>query len=147
MVEALQVQLMQRGLLEPIPVKYNSYISHLIEGFSSAQVRIRKEETAHRETKQSLEQNLEQFRQTANYWLERESQYRAEVKRLEVLLSKCSGSGLEAVALARTNSMVDSSGSEGAGLLSRLNAPGESHSNGPFESKRPPGLPHPSLWS
>ncbi|KAI0532955.1 hypothetical protein GGR58DRAFT_139744 [Xylaria digitata] len=120
MVEALQVLLMTHGVLHPIPIQYNSYVLHLVEGFAAAQESIHKAETAYQELKQSLEHNFEQFRLVADDWLERESQYRAEVKRLEVLLSKSSQSGLEAVALARTNSIVDRSGSKGGGFLSRL---------------------------
>ncbi|KAI0798892.1 hypothetical protein GGR55DRAFT_533837 [Xylaria sp. FL0064] len=120
MVEALQVLLMTHGVLEPIPIQYNTYVLHLVEGFAVAQRTTRKAESAHQEARRSLEQNLEQFRLVAEEWLERESQYRAEVKRLEVLLSKCSRSGLEAVALARTNSIVDRSGSKGVGFLLRL---------------------------
>ncbi|KAI0415413.1 hypothetical protein F5X98DRAFT_376846 [Xylaria grammica] len=121
MVEALQVLLMAHGVLHPIPIQYNSYVLHLVEGFASAQESIRRAEAAYQEVKQSLEHNLEQFRLVADDWLERESQYRAEVKRLEVLLSKTSQSGLEAVTLARTNSIVDrSSSSKGGEFLSRL---------------------------
>ncbi|KAI0969846.1 hypothetical protein F4678DRAFT_463178 [Xylaria arbuscula] len=120
MVEALQVQIMTHGVLEPIPVHYNSYILHLVEGFARAQENVSKTETAYQEAKESLEHNLEEFRLVADDWLVRESQYKAEVKRLEVLLSKCSRNGLEAVTLARTNSVVDRSGSESDGFLSRL---------------------------
>ncbi|KAI0425209.1 hypothetical protein F5Y09DRAFT_352597 [Xylaria sp. FL1042] len=130
MVEALQVLLMTHGVLEPIPIQYNSYILHLVEGFAVAQGNIRKAEAAYQEARRSLEQNLEQFRLVADEWLERESQYRAEVKRLEVLLSKCSRSGLEAVALARTNSIVDRSGPEGAGFLWRLDKLRKHHVDG-----------------
>jgi hypothetical protein len=86
MVEALQVLLMTRGGQEPIPLEYNSHVVHLVEGFANAREKIRKLEMASQEAKQTLEQNLEQFRLVADDWLERESQYRAEVKRLEVLL-------------------------------------------------------------
>jgi hypothetical protein len=94
MVEALQVHLMTHSGIEPIPIKYNSYILHLIEGFAKARKTIRETEGACQETKQSLERNLEQFRAMADEWFERESQYRAEVKRLEVLLVSCECFGL-----------------------------------------------------
>ncbi|KAI1750057.1 hypothetical protein F4782DRAFT_532776 [Xylaria castorea] len=135
MVEALQVLLMTRGVLEPIPLEYNSYILHLIEGFAKARANIRKAEGAYQELKQSLEQNLEQFRLVADDWLERESQYRAEVKRLEVLLSKSSRNGLEAVALARANSVIDRNVPKRRGFLSRLNELKRDHLDG---SARPP---------
>lgn len=86
MVEALQVLLMTHGVLEPIPIEYNSYVLHLVEGFARAQEDIREAERACQAAKQSLERNFEQFRLVADDWLERESQYRAEVKRLEVFL-------------------------------------------------------------
>ncbi|TGJ84313.1 hypothetical protein E0Z10_g4437 [Xylaria hypoxylon] len=129
MVEALQVLLMTHGVLHPIPIQYNSYVLHLVEGFAAAQESIRKAKAAYQEVKQSLENNLEQFRLVTNDWLERESQYRAEVKRLEVILSKSSQSGLEAVALARTNSIVDRSGSQSSGFLSRLDQLRKRHVN------------------
>jgi len=89
MVEALQVFLMTHDVFTPIPIIYNSYVLHLVEGFANAEETIRKVESAYEESKQTLKQNLEQFKQVADEWQERESQYRAEVKRLEVLLVSC----------------------------------------------------------
>ncbi|KAI0407537.1 hypothetical protein F4802DRAFT_611971 [Xylaria palmicola] len=120
MVEAIEVHLMTHGALERLPVEYNSYVLHLVEGFAKAQKNIRELEEAYQELKQSLERNLDEFRQVADEWLQREDQYRAEVKRLEVLLSKSSQDGLEAVALARTDSIVDRSGPNGSGFRARL---------------------------
>ncbi|KAI0450189.1 hypothetical protein F5B21DRAFT_444517 [Xylaria acuta] len=137
MVEALQVSLMTRGVLEPIPIEYNSYILHLIEGFARARAKIHRAEGAYQGLKQSLEQNLEQFRLAADGWLERESQYRAEVKRLEVLLSKSSRDGLEAVALARTNSVIDRSGTKRRGLPSRLSELKRDHLDVPTQPPAP----------
>ncbi|KAI1819706.1 hypothetical protein F4861DRAFT_115508 [Xylaria intraflava] len=111
MVEAIQVFLMTRGVLEPLPIEYNSYVLHLVEGFAKAKRSLRKAETDYDELKETLDRNLE-------LWLERESQFRAEVKRLEVLLSKASPDGLEAVALARANSVVDRSGPKSVAYLS-----------------------------
>ncbi|KAI8952635.1 hypothetical protein F4801DRAFT_577162 [Xylaria longipes] len=137
MVKALQVSLMTRDVLEPIPIEYNSYILHLIEGFAKAQSKIRKAEGAYQELQQSLEQNLEQFRLAVNDWRKRESRYQAEVKRLEVLLSKSSPDGLEAVALARTNSVIDRSGTKRRGLLSRLNELKMDHFDGSSSPSAP----------
>ncbi|KAI2643255.1 hypothetical protein GGS21DRAFT_485770 [Xylaria nigripes] len=111
MVETIQVHLMTHGVLQPIPIKYNSYVLHLVEGFANAQENIRKAESAFDEFKEIVEQKFK-------LGLERESQYRAEIKRLEVLLSRTSQDGLGAVTMARTNSVVDRSGSKGAELLS-----------------------------
>ncbi|GAW26759.1 hypothetical protein SAMD00023353_4700850 [Rosellinia necatrix] len=130
MVEALQVMLMTRGVLGSIPIEYNAYILHLIEGFAKSQKKIQETEAACQEMKQSLERNLEEFQLVTEDWLERESQYRAEVKRLEVLLSKSSEDGLAAVTLARTNSVIDRRGSEGDRFLSKLKVFRKSSANG-----------------
>ncbi|KAL7625607.1 hypothetical protein AAE478_004827 [Parahypoxylon ruwenzoriense] len=120
MVEALQVAIMTQGVLKPIPVEYNSYILHLIEGFADSQENIRIVNTACAEAKQSLEQHLEHFKSVADEWLERENQYKIEIKRLEVLLSRTSRDGLEAVTLARTNSVIDRSGPQAKQFVSKL---------------------------
>ncbi|KAI1800574.1 hypothetical protein F4811DRAFT_564671 [Daldinia bambusicola] len=120
MVEALQVVLMTQGTLRPIPIEYNSYILHLIEGFANVQERIQTVDSAYAEARHSLEHHLEHFKSVADEWLEREGQYRAEIKRLEVLLSRTSSDGLEAVTLARTNSVVDRNGPEAKKFVSRL---------------------------
>ncbi|KAI1468951.1 uncharacterized protein F4812DRAFT_470697 [Daldinia caldariorum] len=120
MVEALQVVLMTQGTLRPIPIKYNPYILHLIEGFANVQERIQTVDSAYVEARHSLEHHLEHFKSVADEWLEREGQYKAEIKRLEVLLSRTSSDGLEAVALARTNSVVDRNGPEAKQFVSRL---------------------------
>ncbi|OTA52054.1 hypothetical protein K449DRAFT_301017, partial [Hypoxylon sp. EC38] len=90
--------------------EYNSYILHLIEGFAKAQERIRMLDDACAEAKYALDYHLHHFKSVADEWIEREGQYKAEIKRLEVLLSRTSSDGLEAVTLARTNSVVDRNG-------------------------------------
>ncbi|KAI1487534.1 hypothetical protein F5X96DRAFT_143615 [Biscogniauxia mediterranea] len=120
MVETLQVAIMSKGVLSPIPVEYNTYVLHLIEGFAGSREKIRAVDTAYAGVKQSLEQNLEEFKSLVDDWLARERQYKAEIKRLEVLLSRTSREGLEAVALARTHSIVDRSGPEAKEFISRL---------------------------
>ncbi|KAI0598112.1 hypothetical protein F4775DRAFT_196936 [Biscogniauxia sp. FL1348] len=120
MVDALQVAIMSNGILSPIPVEYNTYVLHLIEGFAVSREKMRAVDAAYAGVKQSLEQNLEEFKSLVDDWLTREIQYKAEIKRLEVLLSRTSREGLEAVALARTHSIVDRSGPEAKGLISRL---------------------------
>ncbi|KAI0865578.1 hypothetical protein F4860DRAFT_509465 [Xylaria cubensis] len=137
MVEALQVLLMTRGVLEPIPLEYNSYILHLIEGFAKARADTRKAEAAHTELKQTLEQNLEQFRLVAEDWRLKEAQYLAEIKKLEVLLSKSSKDGLEVVALARTTSVIDRYSNRRRGFLSRLDEIKRDH----FDSSGRPPVP------
>ncbi|KAI1266741.1 hypothetical protein F5Y18DRAFT_425993 [Xylariaceae sp. FL1019] len=120
MVETLQAYFMSKSLVEPIPVEYNAYVLHMIEGFRKIRGDMRDANRARDEAKVSLEQNLEQIRQISDEWLEREEKYQAEVKRLEVLLSKTSRDGLEAVTLARTHSIVDRSRHGQKSFASRL---------------------------
>ncbi|KAI0116800.1 hypothetical protein F4814DRAFT_439382 [Daldinia grandis] len=120
MVEALQVVLMTQGALRPIPIEYNSYILHLIEGFANSQERIQTIDATYTEARHSLEYHLEHFKSVADEWLDRESQYKAEIKRLEILLSRTSSDGLEAVTLARTNSVVDRNGPQAKQFVSKL---------------------------
>ncbi|KAI0472193.1 hypothetical protein GGR56DRAFT_111351 [Xylariaceae sp. FL0804] len=136
MVEALQVTLMTRGTMEPIPVEYNTYILHLIEGFANSEEKIRAADAAQKEARESLEQNLEQFRLVADDWVVRERQYKAEIKRLEVLISRTSQDGLEAVALARTNSVVDRSGPESKQFAFRLKHLSKRQAQGVFVGHR-----------
>ncbi|KAI0200976.1 hypothetical protein F4808DRAFT_460184 [Astrocystis sublimbata] len=121
MVETLQVTLLTQGTFEPLPKEYNPYILHLIEGLAKTRAALSKSEENYQELKQSMEQNIEQFQLAANGWLEREAQFKAEVKRLEVLLSKSSQDGLEAVTLARANSIVHRGSFKPRSLLSQLN--------------------------
>ncbi|KAJ2981572.1 hypothetical protein NUW58_g6657 [Xylaria curta] len=130
---------MTHDVLEPIPVEYNSNIIHLIEGYAKAQKTIQEVEAAKQELKQSLERNLEQCQLVVDDCLQRESQYQAEVKRLEFLLFRNRRRGPEAVALAKTDSFVDSSNFESGGLLSRFNGEfGKASIDGPTWS--------PSVW-
>ncbi|KAI0834214.1 hypothetical protein F5Y06DRAFT_307132 [Hypoxylon sp. FL0890] len=132
MVEALQVKIMTQGTLRPIPIEYNSYILHLIEGFAKAQERIRALDDARAETKYALDYHLHHFKSVADEWIERERQYKVEIKRLEVLLSRTSRDGLEAVTLARTNSVVDRNGPQAKKFASKVN----NLSKAPFDLPR-----------
>ncbi|KAI1086891.1 hypothetical protein F5B19DRAFT_497915 [Rostrohypoxylon terebratum] len=141
MVECLQVAIMAyvsytrtRGTTQPIPIEYNSYILHLIEGFADAQERIRKVDVSRNEAKRSLELHLEHFKAVADEWLERERQYKTEIKRLEVLLSRTSRDGLEAVTLARANSVFDRSSPNPhtKQFVSRINRPNASNTRGMY---------------
>lgn len=91
MVEALQVQLMTHGVFHPLPVEFNAHVLHLLEGFAATRKSIRESQASCQEAAQLIKQNLEQFRRVADDWVERESRYQAELKRLEFLLvsSEC----------------------------------------------------------
>ena len=110
MVEALQVGIMERGSMTPIPVDHNAYVIALIEAFAKDQKRIKDIEVELLESRESHERDEADFEKVADEWISREAQYKAEVKRLEVLLSRASIQGLEAVTLARASSVLDRDG-------------------------------------
>ncbi|KAI4598983.1 hypothetical protein KJ359_002398 [Pestalotiopsis sp. 9143b] len=120
MVESLQVNLMTRGALSPIPVEYNSYVLHLIEAFQGMQAKIdaadsaRDDEVRHRAR---VEQDLADV---AEEWEKREAEYNAEVKRLEVIIARTSRDGLETVTLARANSVIDREGPDPRQFVAKL---------------------------
>jgi hypothetical protein len=58
------------------------------------------------------EKELEQFAGISEEWLQREENYKAEIKRLELFLAKESKDGMASVALARSESIVDRAGSK-----------------------------------
>ncbi|KAK3325740.1 hypothetical protein B0H66DRAFT_529760 [Apodospora peruviana] len=113
MVETLQAVMMsKRDPLTPIPVKYNSYVLGLMEGFAHLTHQRLKTEHELDELRNLREKELEQFRGISEEWIHREDRYKAEIRRLEVVLAKKSKDGIASVALARHGSLVDRSGSK-----------------------------------
>lgn len=55
------------------------------------------------------EKELEQFGAISKEWMQREADYKAEIKRLELILARESREGIASVALARQDSLVDRS--------------------------------------
>ncbi|KAK3684943.1 hypothetical protein B0T22DRAFT_516741 [Podospora appendiculata] len=109
-VETLQTAMMGRSdPLEPIPIRYNSSVLRLIEAFGNLTRKLRDNEQELSELKTLRAKELEQFREVSEDWMERESGYKAEIKRLEVVLAKESKDGVASVALARHGSLVDRS--------------------------------------
>lgn len=123
MVEALQVTILTHGVLSPIPVQYNSYVLHLIEGFDNIQEKLDVANTALAEIRLDRDHALEDVKKIAEEWSSREAQFKKEVKRLEVLLAKTSSDGLETVTLARTDSAVDRGMPDPLEFVSRLQRP------------------------
>ncbi|KAK0635513.1 hypothetical protein B0T17DRAFT_464370, partial [Bombardia bombarda] len=97
---------------------YNSYVLALIEGFArlTSQLRAAGDELA--ELRNLRERELEQFRVMSEEWIRREEGYKAEVRRLEVVLARESRDGVASVALARHATLVDRR--EGKRFLERL---------------------------
>ncbi|KAL2262749.1 hypothetical protein VTK26DRAFT_234 [Humicola hyalothermophila] len=113
MVETLRVAMMQkRDALEGLPVMYNSHILALLEGFAHLVAEQRASERKFADLNKLREKELEEFRGMSEEWIQREDAYKAEIKRLELLLVKESKDGMACVAVARHGSLVDRSGSK-----------------------------------
>ncbi|KAK3936534.1 hypothetical protein QBC46DRAFT_269434, partial [Diplogelasinospora grovesii] len=92
--------------------RYDPYIRLLIESFAEVMDELRIVEHELAELKSLREKELEQFRGISEEWIQRENNYKAEIKRLELLLVKESKEGVACVALARHGTLVDRSGTK-----------------------------------
>ncbi|KAK0735596.1 hypothetical protein B0T21DRAFT_393602 [Apiosordaria backusii] len=91
---------------------YNSHVLVLLEGFGNLVEQLNKTKEELAELKNLREKEVEQFRGISEEWIQRENGYKAEIKRLELVLAKESKDGLASVALARHGSLVNRSGTK-----------------------------------
>lgn len=105
MVETLKVVMMTRDSLDPVPVIYNSHILHLLEAYQDGQEQLARKQHIIKEVKEAHTQDLHEFASLAEGWEAKEKDYKAEVKRLELMLAKTEG-GMETVVMARSESKI-----------------------------------------
>ena len=84
----------------------------LIEGFANRDRQLQQAQRELSELKVLRERELEQFRGISEEWIQREDGYKAEIRRLELVLAHESPDGVASVALARHGSLVDRSGTK-----------------------------------
>ncbi|KAK4191668.1 hypothetical protein QBC35DRAFT_294982 [Podospora australis] len=134
MVESLKVVMMEkRNPLESIPPVYNSYVLALLEGFAHLKQQVAKTDQELADLKTLRQMELEQFSGISKEWIEREESYKAEIKRLELVLAKESKDGVASVTLARHESLVDRSGTKR--FQARLKRLSNSHGHDEKSSK------------
>ncbi|KAK4177492.1 hypothetical protein QBC36DRAFT_142861, partial [Triangularia setosa] len=113
MVETLRgVMMGYRGKRGGLPVEYNSHVLVLLEGFGHLVEQLNKTQEELAELKNLREKEVEQFRGISEEWIQRENGYKAEIKRLELVLAKESKDGLASVTLARHGSLINRSGTK-----------------------------------
>lgn len=107
-VEALLVALMTRDSLDPLPAEYGSFVLYLIEGYGKLQRQAVEGERRLRiiQTHQ-MKQDSEMKDMDAS-WRKQEARYRAEIKRLEMIIHKECPDGAHTVKLARAGSLLKS---------------------------------------
>ncbi|CZR54270.1 uncharacterized protein PAC_04153 [Phialocephala subalpina] len=108
MAEMLKVAVMSKGTFDPLPKEYNSCILHVLEAYQGMRDEIAKKDEEIEAMKQRHTMATKDFENMATKWEAREKDYQAELKKLEVILSKTEG-GMEKIMLARTKSRVHGS--------------------------------------
>ena len=107
--ETLFVALMNKSHLEPIPLEYDTWVRQLVRGCVDLSQDLRTTKQLLAEEKETKKRSMDAFTQMSIDWEERETAYKAEIRRMEVLLAKTAPSGVEAVLVARSGSIVDRS--------------------------------------
>ncbi|UKZ69989.1 uncharacterized protein TrAtP1_010992 [Trichoderma atroviride] len=95
-------------ILDP---QYTSYVLHLIEGYSKLRSKLSAKEKEVSQLKAKQQEDGEDSKMLFADWSAQEARYRAEIKRLELIIQQVSGNGVEAVALARSGSLIRKGGS------------------------------------
>ncbi|KAL7943014.1 hypothetical protein V8C42DRAFT_331075 [Trichoderma barbatum] len=86
--------------------QYTSYVLHLIEGYSKVRVKLSKKEKEVVQLEETRQEDKERSKALVADWAAQEARYKAEIKRLELIIQRVSGKGVEAVALARSGSLI-----------------------------------------
>ncbi|KAH7152996.1 hypothetical protein EDB81DRAFT_758002 [Dactylonectria macrodidyma] len=105
-VDALRVAMMTKSVLDPLSNTYHSHIMRLIEGYSLVQENFKVVQQELVSMEVLRQEELEAYRAKQEDWMIREARYKAEIKRLELVIHQTSDNGLEAVALARSGSLL-----------------------------------------
>ncbi|TVY38070.1 hypothetical protein LSUB1_G004470 [Lachnellula subtilissima] len=108
MAETLQVIMMNQSTMVPLPIEYNACILHVLEAYYDMRQLLNAQQDTIEELKQNHTKNVNDFEALATTWELKEGDYKCELKKLEVLLSKTQG-GMEEVALARSKSRIHGS--------------------------------------
>ncbi|CAH0044196.1 unnamed protein product [Clonostachys solani] len=105
-VDALLAAVMSKPALEPLGPEYGSSILHLIEAYGAAKKEASKAQNELSQAAERRQKENDDFDTLVTDWTIHEARYKAEIKRLEVIIHRTSGSGLEAVSMARSGSLI-----------------------------------------
>jgi hypothetical protein len=100
MAETLKVVMMNQSSVDPVPIAYNSCILHVLEAYQNLRMDLSKREYYIEDLKLGHTKDIKDFEALATRWEMKERDYKTELKKLEVLLSRTEG-GLEKVTLVR----------------------------------------------
>lgn len=108
MVDSLKVIMMHQNTMDQLPVQYNPCLLHVLEAYQDMKLQLQEKTKELEELKRIHTIDINDFDEMTKGWCRKEEEFQKELKRLEVILSKTEG-GLEAVALARTHSVIHGS--------------------------------------
>jgi hypothetical protein len=137
MAETLMVVMMNQSAIDPVPIEYNPCILHVLEAYQDLRRQLNTTQETIQELKLSHTKDIKEFEALATQWENKERDYKTEIKRLEVILSKTEGV-MEAVSVARSNSVIHgtkrASGTirRGIGTIKERNAPRDSREPGRY---------------
>lgn len=121
MADVLRTTIMVSSTPPTLGPQYTSYVLHLIEGYSKIRIKLSKKEKEVVQLEATRQEDKERSKALVSDWAAQEARYKAEIKRLELIIQKVSRKGVEAVALARSGSLIrrggnmtETSGFEGA---------------------------------
>ncbi|KAF4989541.1 hypothetical protein FGRMN_9047 [Fusarium graminum] len=104
--ESLRVALMTTPANKPLSPEYRPHILLLCETYGTRHSKIANLESQLQESKGALKRETSRHASVEEHWMVQDARYKAEIKRLEVLIHRMSDKGMEAVALARAGSLI-----------------------------------------
>ncbi|EEY23217.1 conserved hypothetical protein [Verticillium alfalfae VaMs.102] len=119
-VDILYTLMMTKSVSTPLPVEFDPHIRHLLEGFSGLQTSLHETQQLLAEETETKRRSLDEFTTMSIDWGKKESDYKAEIRRLELLLARAAPEGVAAVVLARSGSVVDRSLAESRRFKARI---------------------------
>lgn len=105
LAETLKVVIMTHGCCEPVPVHYNSCILHVLEAYHDMRLELGSKTRELEDARGEIELATSELKEKNLLWEQKEIDYKAEIKKLEVILAG-GQRGLELVTLARSNSAL-----------------------------------------
>ncbi|RSL76911.1 hypothetical protein CEP51_009548 [Fusarium floridanum] len=136
---ALRAALMTNPSNQPLSAEYRPHVLYLLEGYSNIHYKIAKLERDLKNTKDVLEKQAQRHDTIEEHWMVQEARYKAEVKRLELVIHEASGKGLQAVALARAGSLIRN---KPRALSQEVGPPGGDAADDRYPGSTPGGLQH-----
>lgn len=120
MVDALYYIMMTKPCDAPVPIEYNAYIQRLLEDYSKLRKSVCSMEQTLAEERETKRRSMDEFTKMFRDWEKKEADYKAEIRRVELLLADAAPDGVGAVVLARSDSVVDRSLAESKRFKARV---------------------------